>query len=79
MACTVRKVRELNIKNDDDIFYMDSIVSKKYFKNEYKRDSWSENIRIQNNIFKFKLDTGAEVNVLPLKYFKKLKCQYRKK
>lgn len=73
VACTVRKVRELNIKNDDDIFYMDSIVSKKYFKNEHKRDSWSENIRIQNNIFKFKLDTGAEVNVLPLEYFKKLK------
>lgn len=34
--------------------------------------SWHENITVENVKIKFKLDSGAESSVLPLKYFEKL-------
>lgn len=37
-----------------------------------KEKQWLKRIKVENNLIEFKLDTGAEVNVLPLNIYKKL-------
>lgn len=44
--------------------YIDSIEHKETVK-------WMQKVRINNEMIKFKIDTGSDINVLPIKYAKK--------
>ena len=39
--------------------------------------SWYENIKIENSLITFKLDSGADVNILPLVNIKHINCENR--
>lgn len=72
------KSKELNlieINNSDDEFYIYSLYSQnqKIFQrsNDDKTETtWIERLKIDDNLVEFKLDSGADVNILPLKVFK---------
>ena len=40
--------------------------------NERNDKSWTENVKVGSETIKFKLDTGAEVSILPVSYLKKM-------
>lgn len=66
------KNENVNQVNDEanessDEFFIDSIVD------QTREKSWSEIIKVEGHEIKFKLDTGAECNVLPVKYTDHLK------
>lgn len=71
-AC-VNSLKFENKNCNQDEFYINCINSSL---NSLK--SWFENIEIDNNKIPFKLDTGSEVNVLPIKIFSKLKLKNKK-
>lgn len=72
VVCKKRAVQQINTEH-----FSDSSVSSLYvdsIDNIMKRSkAWFENIKIQSENIQFKLDTGADVNILPLRYLKKLK------
>lgn len=70
-----------NIFSNND-FYISSIdtfpiVSKKILNNNY---CWVEKLKLENedNEITFKLDSGSDVNILPMKFFSKLKLKNKK-
>lgn len=68
-TCYVKKVREIRAQRcDDDEEYvrLDEISGS-------LKDAWYQKIRVQDNTIRMKLDTGAEVNVLPLYYVRQMK------
>lgn len=75
VACTVKKIREINLRSNEDEFVINALTSK--YENNLNMEkfcsSWFEKIRVEDVIIPFKLDTGAEANVLPLKYARKMK------
>lgn len=42
-------------------------------------NSWVENIKINNYEEDVKIDTGGEINVMPLSLCKKIKAQFKRK
>lgn len=54
-------------KNENKKFTIGTIS-----KNENKKISWIQKVQVENSEINFKLDSGAEVNVLPVKDFKKI-------
>lgn len=73
VACNLKKIREIKIEDDEDNFFIDAINGESKSNTLSKSTSWFQKIRINDRIINFKLDTGAEVNVLPLQYLNKLK------
>ena len=74
IACGTRKVRELiNANEDNPEFHIDGLSSKNIYILNNKNESWHQKIRVENVVINFKLDTGAELNVLPLNFIKKMK------
>lgn len=65
-----RNVNEVDIKEDLFIDNLKLIDNIKYNKDV---EAWKENIIIGNESIEFKLDSGAQCNVLPFNYVKKLK------
>lgn len=63
--------------NGEEHFYINMISEQKLsyeVKNNNSADSsWLEKIKIDNYLIEFKLDTGADVNVIPLKIFNLIK------
>lgn len=85
VACRSKNVREIkkldesdndeedDVDDDEDSFHIDSISGKFEFeKIQNKDNAWYQNVRIQDDNVVFKLDSGAEVNVLPFKYYKQI-------
>lgn len=72
VVCTTKKIREIKIdRSNDDYFTIDSVSGEsqtKFFIRE--NNAWFQKIRVHEIMIDFKLDTGAEVNVLPFKYLK---------
>lgn len=72
---SVCKSRNINcIENDYDEFYVGSVETKCTSGTYDAIDStrWFERVRIQNLDVAFKIDTGAEMNVLPLHVYRRL-------
>ncbi|XP_024889360.1 uncharacterized protein LOC112465838 [Temnothorax curvispinosus] len=73
IGCKVKKIKELteqtNVQSEskDSSFCIDQVEIGNI------NSRWFEMIQINNSIVKFKLDTGADVNVLPLKIYNKVK------
>ncbi|KAK9692517.1 Carboxylesterase family [Popillia japonica] len=61
---------EAALVEDEDEFYIDSLyrttTSAVYSINMQKDTMWIQKVQINNKIIDFKLNTGAEINVLPL-------------
>lgn len=61
--------------NDDEAYFINSITQvnvKSNNKNIFSinKASWTERFKIENNLIDFKLDTGADVSIIPLSIFK---------
>ena len=71
VGCQVKKadknVSELQAFHVSDFFYVDAISS-------VSSKPWTHPVTICDMIIDFKLDTGADCNVIPLKVFKTLNC-----
>lgn len=63
--CKTKTVRELKYV-DENTLYIDSLE-------QAESGKWMQTIRIDNSFIDFKIDTGSDINVLPLKYARKLK------
>lgn len=61
-----------NDSSDSDIF-IHSLVLDNINCNNIKLDIWTTNVKINNKDIVFKLDSGANYNCLPVKFYKKLK------
>lgn len=72
-ACRVKEVQEIEDSEDEDGVLVKSINMVKGKVHELDVAAWYENIKIDSKIIKFKLDTGAQVNILPEKLLDKLK------
>lgn len=83
VACTKRskqpKIRRtintLNINNnnydvDDDVLYVNTIENNNFL--PCREKFWSEKLRINDTLVEFKLDSGAEVNVLSYEALRKI-------
>lgn len=79
VACRVKNVKNVNRDdaNEDsssDEFCVNNINIVKYNDNN---NMWDEIIQIENKKIKVKLDTGAEINVMPSKTFKSINKQFK--
>ena len=63
-----KKIREIHFQSSESEDEFQINILEKANKN-----TWHELVRIEDSLLRFKLDTGAEVNVLPYRYLKKLK------
>lgn len=74
-VCFHRKVNEITEESSSNVLSIGMVSSTGEFDFSFAQlnnGSWYESIKIENEIINFKLDTGADVNVLPLKYLNKL-------
>lgn len=79
-ACRTKKVNELSIQNSNENDQMDCIDNPDENETNFfiydistrKQNCWMESITVESTPISFKLDTGAEVNVLPTSYFTRL-------
>ncbi|XP_059046445.1 uncharacterized protein LOC131842029 [Achroia grisella] len=71
VSCKVKKISEAvcNKSNSSNEELFCGVVLSNIKKN---RSEWEENIQIEDKIFKCKLDTGADVSILPKSVFDKL-------
>ncbi|XP_036322132.1 uncharacterized protein K02A2.6-like [Rhagoletis pomonella] len=69
VACYSSQVHE--IRENDEKRENDDIVLHNIEDLAAGRKRWYEKIRVNDCLINFKLDTGADVNILPYKYFKK--------
>uniref|UniRef100_A0A6P7GEY3 Uncharacterized protein LOC114341561 n=1 Tax=Diabrotica virgifera virgifera TaxID=50390 RepID=A0A6P7GEY3_DIAVI len=79
---TEAQVQNINVFEGNNVIYDNAsdnnsvfICEQKYQICHNKNYSWYENVKINNINISFKLDTGAESSVLPLKYFTLLKIK----
>ncbi|XP_055906014.1 uncharacterized protein LOC129941414 [Eupeodes corollae] len=91
LACRFKSVNDINSneithEDDEDDSYIDSVevvgfssVGDIYSINQVRQScrSWYENIAVENSLIKFKLDSGADVNVIPLKEVQKLNLEHK--
>lgn len=79
MCAREKKLSEIKIHSNDDVdndvLYIDNITGTCSIKDlsKFKKKCWMQKIRVEDLFINFKLDTGAEVNVLPQSYLKYLK------
>lgn len=75
-ACKNKFVREVCL--DEQYVNSISIFNVKNMKLKKKYDScWFEKIKVENKIIEFKLDTGSEVNIIPLSIFNKINQKFK--
>lgn len=99
VACKVRQVRSMQLKNesdDDDIFVLHSIITvgvdsmftstvkacqqgekQGHAPGDRSKTEWREQVMIEDKPLVMKIDTGSEVNVIPLDMFKKIDRQLK--
>ncbi|XP_011688911.1 PREDICTED: uncharacterized protein LOC105450661 [Wasmannia auropunctata] len=81
-ACRVKRVQEIeDVENEELLATMETLNIVRSKVHQINVSSWVENIEIENRIIKFKLDTGAQVNLLPekvLNSFEKRNIQLEK-
>lgn len=75
VACFGNKIREIkeqrpSLSSSDDEINIDMVTSSAIPR---KKIRWHEKVRVNNCIIEFKLDTGADMNVLPLRFLKHMK------
>lgn len=70
VACKSKSVSTVAFDNEE--FYIGTIENKDYEDSDSIAYPWIEKIRVKGKHIKFKIDTGAEVNVVSLKLFKML-------
>lgn len=74
-VCRNKKIKEVIYEqsSDDEIsnLFIDSLCVATVNKN--KTSAWIESLKVEGEIIKFKLDTGSEVNIIPLKIFKTIR------
>lgn len=68
--------KNINYNQSED-FYINSIETKLTSNNKLKKN-WFENIVVENCNISFKLDTGSDVNVIPVKIFSNLSLKNKK-
>lgn len=66
----------VTVRDDNESYFINTItqVNIKPNKNIFSvnKASWTERFKIENNLIDFKLDTGADVSIIPLSIFKVL-------
>lgn len=74
VACSARKIREINDRrsssSSDDEININLLSSSNMLR---KKIRWYEKVRVNDCIIEFKLDTGADMNVLPYRMLKHMK------
>ncbi|XP_072375199.1 uncharacterized protein [Diabrotica undecimpunctata] len=81
VACKVKNIK--STEKDDcestssNEFFVRNVNSRKKVCNVDLIDTWEEYIEVENYKLKAKLDTGADVNVIPLNVYKKFNCQFK--
>lgn len=72
-VCRSKSINSIAFNDNDDEFYIGAVESQITGEpDDVIGTRWLERIRINNQIVAFKIDTGAEMNVLPLHVFKRL-------
>ncbi|XP_056647296.1 uncharacterized protein LOC130451960 isoform X1 [Diorhabda sublineata] len=70
--------QHVNLVDENDSSDEDFVINNLTVFNIYENDNselekiWTENVCIDNSVIKFKVDSGAQCNVLPISYIKKL-------
>ncbi|XP_057654766.1 uncharacterized protein LOC130893020 [Diorhabda carinulata] len=70
--------QHVNVVDENDSSDEDFVINNLTVFNIYENDNselekiWTENVCIDNSVIKFKVDSGAQCNVLPISYIKKL-------
>ena len=71
--CKSKKVQTLAQTTETDTLFIDAITKGNY--TEIKSDECFSTLNIHGTPVKFKIDTGSQANILPVKMFQTLKCQ----
>ncbi|XP_050504417.1 uncharacterized protein K02A2.6-like [Diabrotica virgifera virgifera] len=76
-SCRVKNIDVIDEDSSDGS--ADSFVGNvnKVYQNVSSQNIWDEIIEIENKRIKVKLDTGADVSIIPLKIFKKIDKQFK--
>lgn len=83
VACKVRNVRNVGEENDrdndssEDEIFVRNVHKKNPKDNDNRVSAWEETLYIENKKFKVRLDTGADVSVMPLNIFKYVNKQFK--
>ena len=80
VACKVKLIKEVIMESEeeqDDQENFLSIDSVKLCNKAVSQITWYENVIINNKSVKFKLDTGCEVNILPIEVLNKINSKYK--
>ncbi|XP_018359748.1 PREDICTED: uncharacterized protein K02A2.6-like [Trachymyrmex cornetzi] len=72
VACRVKGIQEVEDVEEDEMLAIESVNIVKSEVLQISVSEWFENVKLENKIIKFKLDTGAQVNILPEKIFNSL-------
>ncbi|XP_039304646.1 uncharacterized protein LOC120357660 [Solenopsis invicta] len=71
-SCRLKGIQEIEDKEEEEILAIKSLNIVRSKIHQMTVSAWLENIEIENKIIKFKIDTGAQVNILPDKVFNSL-------
>jgi hypothetical protein len=75
IACKTKQVHNIDQdenEEEEDQLYVGTIRINKIGKKQKEKDSWYEQIEVEGQKVKIKLDTGADTNLIPLKIFQKI-------
>ncbi|XP_017892179.1 uncharacterized protein K02A2.6-like [Ceratina calcarata] len=77
VACKVRQVQRIEAEANDEEEYLviDSVGQTRKEIFEVRSNAWYEDLIIEGRKIKFKLDTGAEANIIPYSTFQQLRSQ----
>lgn len=75
VSCKVKKVKKIVEQTTEETLLEESYITIDTVEIDKMNTSWFEKVQIENQIEQFKLNTGAEVNVISLNMLKKLKCR----
>jgi predicted aspartyl protease len=70
------KAKEVNFidKTDEDGFFIGTVKS-----DEAKQDDWCVKLKVNEHTISFKIDTGAQCNVVPVSPCRKVGIEYNHK
>ncbi|KYM97061.1 hypothetical protein ALC62_12262 [Cyphomyrmex costatus] len=69
VACRVKKIQQVEDLEEEEMLAIESVNIVKSEVQEICVSAWFQNVELENKVIKFKLDTGAQVNILPEKIF----------
>nr|CAH7755348.1 unnamed protein product [Callosobruchus chinensis] len=77
VACRVKNIRnvERNKATSEEEIFVGNVNNR--FKKACDKSIWEENLFIENRKVKVRFDTGADVNIIPLKIFKFINKQFK--